>query len=272
MQLTNPSPTPDHHLMSATPQHAMTPDVTFEFRFGNCTDTGRVRAGNEDSHCVCTNGAVVCDGLGGHNAGEVASDIACTVIGDGIDAGPTTPELFGEAVQLANTTVYLDAQNDPRHRGMGTTAVALTRLPGDVPRVAVANTGDSRAYLYRTGDFVPVTTPHNVAQQLIDGGMDPAEAHARWDAHMLTDAIGLRPEARVDVTVVKVEPGDRFLLASDGLTDMVSEEDIAEVLWRHRDPQVCAGKLVALANERGGIDNITVVVADVVIAATGGPA
>ena len=266
MQLTDTSPTPDHHLISATP------DVTFEFRFGDCTDTGRVRAGNEDSHRVCTYGAVVCDGLGGHNAGEVASEITCTVIGDEIDRGIETPEHFGGAIQLANAAVHDDAQNNPHHRGMGTTAVALTRLPGDVPRVAVANTGDSRAFVYRTGDFITVSTPHNVARQLIDAGMDPAEALARWDAHMLTDAVGLRPEVRVDVFVMKVEPGDRFLLASDGLTDMVNEEDIAEALWRHRDPQVCAENLVALANERGGIDNITVVIADVVIAAAGSPA
>jgi len=259
MHITNPT-TNNHN------RHATAAGPAVGFRFGALTHVGRVRAANEDSHRVCTNGAVVCDGLGGHNAGEVASATAATTIGNEIDRGFETPELFGEAVRLANITVHGDAQNNPHHRGMGTTAVALAPLPGDVPRVAVANTGDSRAYLYRSGDFIPVTTPHNVAQLLIDGGMDPAEAHARWDAHMLTDAIGLLPEVRVDVTVVKVEPGDRFLLATDGLTDMVNDDDIAEALWRHRDPHVCAEHLVALANERGGTDNITVVIADVVIA------
>ena len=232
-------------------------------RFGACADVGRVRTGNEDAHRICENGAVVCDGLGGHNAGEVASDIAATVIGTEIDRGIATPEQLGEAVQLANITVYSDAQQNPHRRGMGTTAVAITPLPGDDRRVAVANSGDSGAYLYRSGDFIPVTKPHNIAQQLIDGGMDPTEANARWDAHMLTNAVGLEPEVRVDVYVVRVEPGDRFLLASDGLTDMVGPEDIAELLWRHRDPQECAGKLVELANERGGVDNISVVIADI---------
>ena len=232
--------------------------------FGAHTDVGRQRTGNEDAHRVCADGAVVCDGLGGHNAGEVASDTAATVIADEIDNCIRTPEKLGEAVQLANVTVYVDAQTKPQLRGMGTTAVAAVLLPGDVPRVAVANTGDSRAFLYRTGDFIPVTRPHNIAQDLIDGGTDPAEANSRWDGHMLTEAIGLRPEVRVDVTVVAVEPGDRFLLASDGLTDLVGHDDLAEALWRHRDPQECAQRLVDLANDRGGHDNITVVVADVV--------
>lgn len=235
-------------------------------RFGARTDVGRVRAGNEDSHRVCTNGAVVCDGLGGHQAGEVASDTAASVIATEIERGIATPEHLGEAVQMANLAVYTDAQSNPRFQGMGTTAVAIVNLPGDVPRVAVANTGDSRAFLYRSGDFIPVTTPHNVAQRFIDGGMSHAEAHALWDAHMLTEAVGLRPEVRVDVTVVKVEPGDRFLLASDGLTDLVGDDDIAELLWRHRDRDECTSRLVDLANERGGIDNITVVIADVEVA------
>ena len=252
---------------TATQQNPATDETpnnnTIRLVFGACTDVGRVRTGNEDAHRVCENGAVVCDGLGAHAAGEFASDIAATVIGTEIDRGIATPEQLGEAVQLANITVYSDAQQNPHRRGMGTTAVAITPLPGDDRRVAVANSGDSGAYLYRSGDFIPVTKPHNIAQQLIDGGMDPTEANARWDAHMLTNAVGLEPEVRVDVYVVRVEPGDRFLLASDGLTDMVGPEDIAELLWRHRDPQECAGKLVDLANERGGVDNITIVVADI---------
>ncbi|MFM7263696.1 MAG: PP2C family protein-serine/threonine phosphatase, partial [Acidimicrobiales bacterium] len=105
-------------------------------RFGARTDVGRVRAGNEDSHRVCTNGAVVCDGLGGHNAGQIASDTAAAVIAAEIERGITTPEQLAEAVQLANLAVYTDAQSNPLFQGMGTTAVAIVNLPGDVPRVA----------------------------------------------------------------------------------------------------------------------------------------
>ncbi|MEY4365312.1 MAG: hypothetical protein RLZZ305_656 [Actinomycetota bacterium] len=267
MNITNSSPTPRTETASTEARPSAAPAVTL--RFGAHTDVGRVRAANEDSHRVCTNGAVVCDGLGGHNCGEIASDIASSVIADAITAGIESPEDLGSVIQRANTAVHENAKTNPSRKEMGTTAVALVALPGDVPRVAVANCGDSRAFLYRTGDLIAASVPHNVAQRLIDNGMDPAEAHARWDAHMLTDAIGLLPEVRVDVTVVKVEPGDRFLLATDGLTDMVNDEDIAEALWRHRDPQVCAEHLVALANERGGTDNITVVIADVAPAGAG---
>ena len=271
MKLNNPSPTP--HPATTPTEVLPTRDPAVTFRFGAHTDVGRVRAGNEDSHRVCRTGAVVCDGLGGHNAGEVASHIASSVIADAITAGIESPEDFGKAIQRANTAVHDDAKNNPSRNEMGTTAVAIVALPGDAPRVAVANTGDSRAFLYRTGDLIAASVPHNVAQRLIENGVDPAEAYAQWNAGMLTEAVGMSSKVRVDVCVVAAEPGDRFLLASDGLTDLVSPEDIAEALWRHRDPQVCAENLVALANERGGVDNITAVVADVVIAnaVTAGP-
>ena len=260
----NPSLTP--HPETTSTEVLPTRDTAVTFRFGAHTDVGRVRAGNEDSHRVCRTGAVVCDGLGGHNAGEVASDIASSVIAETITVGIESPEDLGKAIQRANTAVHDDAKNNPSRSDMGTTAVALIALPGDAPRVAVANTGDSRAFLYRLGDLIAASVPHNVAQRLIENGVDPAEAYAQWNAGMLTEAVGMSSEVRVDVCVVTAEPGDRFLLASDGLTDLVSAEDIAEALWRHRDPQVCAENLVALANERGGVDNITAVVADVEIA------
>lgn len=234
-------------------------------RFGARTDTGRVRNNNEDSHVVRENGAAVCDGLGGHAAGEIASGMAAGIIGDRIGRGIETPEQLGRALSDANAAVWRAAQDDDGLHGMGTTATAVIALPGPGPRVAVANVGDSGTFLYRDGDFIRVTKPHNVAQELIDAGQLTAdEALSRFDGHMLTRAVGIRQSVEVDVYVTNVRVGDRFLLASDGLTDMVPSDDIAEALWRHRDPQQCADRLVALANERGGIDNITVVIADIV--------
>jgi len=130
-------------------------------------------------------------------------------------------------------------------------------------RVAVANVGDSRTSLYRSGDFIRVSKDHSRVQEMIDNGLiDPDEGWRHPEGNVLTRAVGLEPETEIDVFVLTVEPGDRFILCSDGLIDEVSEEDTAEALWRHRDPQECADRLVDMANAAGGHDNITVMVVD----------
>lgn len=241
-----------------------TPKTSFSFDHGACTHVGRLRQVNQDSHGTCPGVFVVADGLGGHAAGEVASELAVNVMIEGARAGVKSPEEFGELVQQANRAIFEAAANDPSLHGMGTTVTALACLPGDGDRVAVANVGDSRTSLYRAGDLIRVSKDHSLVQEMIDEGrINPDDAWRHPEGNVLTRAVGLEPATKVDVIVLSVEPRDRFLLCSDGLIDEVSEEDIAEALWRYRDPQECAEKLVDMANTNGGSDNITVIVVDV---------
>ena len=238
----------------------MTSSLRFHAR--SCTHVGQLRQVNQDAHGTAPGVFVVADGLGGHAAGEVASALAVAAILEGAAAGITDAASFGELVQEANRRVYEAAAADPSLRGMGTTVTALAVLPDG--RVAVANVGDSRTSLYRSGDFIRVSKDHSRVQQMIDDGLiDPDEGWRHPEGNVLTRAVGLEPETEIDVFVLSVEPGDRFILCSDGLIDEVSEEDTAEALWRHRDPQECADRLVDMANAAGGHDNITVMVVDV---------
>ena len=247
------------------PTHNPTARTLFRLAYGSCTDTGRVRRANEDSMGAGTDICVVSDGLGGHNAGDIASAIAVATIIKGADGGIPTPEALGALVQQANRDIYNSSAANPSQRGMATTVTALAVLPGPTPRVMVANVGDSRTSLYRTGDFIRISKDHSLVQDMIDRGeIDPDTAWRHPEGNVLTRAVGIEPMVEVDVFVLDVMPRDRFLLCSDGLIDEVSEEDTAEILWRHTDPQECAEALVARANENGGSDNITVIVVDVV--------
>lgn len=236
----------------------------FAVGHGKSTHPGMLRPANEDCMGVNTHVFVVADGLGGHNAGEVASALAVSTITEGAAGGVGSPETLGALVQQANGTIHGTAAANPSQRGMATTVVALAPLPGSPRRVAVANVGDSRCSLYRSGDFIRVSKDHSRVQDLIDEGrIDPDKGWQHPESNVLTRALGIEPMVQVDVFVVEVQPRDRFLLCTDGLIDEVSEEDTAEILWRHTNPQVCADALVARANANGGSDNITVVVVDI---------
>lgn len=235
---------------------------------GSCTDKGRVRNANEDSHSTGDRLVIVADGLGGHNAGDVASRIAVKTAIGAVPPGLEDPAAFGRHLQEANRAVWEAAAADPSLTGMGTTITAALLVPGTETKVFVANVGDSRTYIYRDGDLIQVSVDHTVAQEMVDNGeLTAEEAREHPRGHMMTRALGVEPHVKVDVFVVPVRTGDRVLLCSDGLTNEVNDEDIAEALWRHRDPQECARRLVALANDNGGHDNITAVVADVRVAA-----
>ena len=237
---------------------------TITFVHGAATHTGQLRRVNQDAFGVGDGVFVVADGLGGHNAGEVASALAVKAVLAGTADGVEGPEQFGNAVGAANRAVFDASQQDTGLHGMGTTVTAIVALPGPGGRVAVANVGDSRTSLYRAGDFIRVTKDHSRVQEMIDAGeISPDDEWGHPYGNVLTRAVGLEPHVEVDVYVITAEPRDRFLLCSDGLIDEVREEDIAEALWRHRDPQECADRLVDMANEAGGHDNITVIVVDV---------
>ena len=237
---------------------------TITFVHGAATHTGQLRRVNQDAFGVGDGVFVVADGLGGHNAGEVASALAVKAVLAGTADGVEGPEQFGNAIGAANRAVFDASQQDTGLHGMGTTVTAMVALPGPGGRVAVANVGDSRTSLYRAGDFIRVTKDHSRVQEMIDAGeISPDDEWGHPYGNVLTRAVGLEPHVEVDVYVITAEPRDRFLLCSDGLIDEVREEDIAEALWRHRDPQECADRLVDMANEAGGHDNITVIVVDV---------
>jgi PPM family protein phosphatase len=230
-------------------------------RVGASTDTGRVRELNEDAYALRADDGlfVVCDGMGGAPAGEVASRMAIDVMLQRLDAPqrisasatrcdardylPHTTRL-ADAVRSSNEFIYDRAQRDPDRAGMGTTLVGAwirQHVAG------VAHVGDSRAYLWHGDRLEPLTSDHSLAHR----------------QHVLVRALGREPDVEVDLKEVPVQAGDYVLLCSDGLTRMVSERVMAEAIVHLREPQRICDSLIAVANENGGIDNITVVVVEV---------
>lgn len=241
------------------------------------TDVGRVRTNNEDSFRIleALHLFVLSDGMGGEAHGEVASSMAvesivnyCAEATD--DSGMILDGAAGEhwaektkrlqsAVYLANSRIYESAQKNPEQRGMGAT---LTAAWFDNGRLSIAHVGDSRAYLLRGGTLLQLTSDHSlVAEQVRRGIITPQEAEASEMQSVLLRALGAHSQVEVDVDEVGIYPRDVLLLCSDGLTRMVTEPEIAGSLQAETDPTSVARKLIELANERGGIDNITVIVA-----------
>ncbi len=229
------------------------------------TDPGKVRQNNEDALLVGDGEDetlfVVADGVGGFEAGEVASSIAVDVLRD---LGPD--DSFGRAIEEANRRILAAGRGDERLSGMGTTVVAI-RFGGTrrEPVAELAHVGDSRAYLVRGGELKPVTEDHSLVAELVRSGdltRDQAAEHPQ--KNLITRALGAEDEVEVDTTMMPVEAGDRFVLCSDGLTDMVRENGVAEILaGTPEDPEKAARGLLSAALEAGGNDNITVVVIDV---------
>jgi PPM family protein phosphatase len=232
---------------------------------GAMTDMGRMRKNNEDRYLIAGRLAAVADGMGGHRAGEVASAIAMEELATLEHAGPwPTPAEAGEALRAvflaANRRIREVAAKDSEFEGMGTTLVALLE---DGDSVHLANVGDSRAYLLRNGELSQVTVDHTLVQELIDEGrLRPDEAERHPQRSIITRALGVESDVEVDLFTYKLLPGDRLLLCSDGLSGVVDEQRIRNVMLREHEPQRAAEKLVAMANEGGGPDNITVVVLD----------
>ena len=228
--------------------------------FGSRTDVGCVREHNEDSLVVKPPLYVVADGMGGHEAGEVASEIAVQVIAD---KSPSTPDgqALSAAVVAANREI-LDAARDGRGReGMGTTVTAAL-LEGE--RLVIAQVGDSRAYLLHQGKLQQLTRDHSLVADMVEAGhLTAEEARIHPSRSVITRALGSVEGTQPDLYELNVETGDRLLLCSDGLTSMVRDPQIEEILRRVQDPQRCAAQLVNEAITAGGHDNVTVVVVDV---------
>ena len=236
-----------------------------QLRSGSATDVGMVRSQNEDALLVDEPLFAVADGMGGHAAGEVASEAAIETLDVAFKRNPTLDGLV-EAVQEANRRVWHIGQSESDKRGMGTTvaAAALVDDNGE-DTLAVANVGDSRVYLLRDGDLTQITEDHSLVEELVRGGqLSPEEAQIHPQRHVVTRVLGMAPDIDVDLFPVIPYRGDRLLLASDGLFNEVADEAIAQVLRQVREPDAAAHELVAQAKTAGGADNITVIVVDVV--------
>ena len=231
------------------------------FVTGGTTDVGRVRDGNEDSYLIADSVVAVADGMGGHVAGEVASATALEPLRalDGrIFSDPTEAlTALRDAVVDANEKVSKAAEEEPSYRGMGTTLTAAL-LEGR--RLHVAHVGDSRAYLLRDGNFSQLTDDHTLVQHLIDEGqLTKEEAATHPQRSVVTRAIGVSPDVDVDAMSLELRPADQVLLCSDGLTGVVPDERIAQVLLEVDDIDTALDRLVDMANDAGGPDNITAV-------------
>lgn len=243
------------------------------------SDRGRVRPSNEDSFTVRLTASgqsalcVVADGMGGCNAGEVASDLAVSVIeadalgwleragegaGDGYDIVEDAPEALAGAVLKANRQVYESSKQDPAMAGMGTTVTAALLAAG---RLSLAHVGDSRAFLIRDGEVSQVTADHSVVAELLrNGSLTELEAERHPHRNILTRALGTDPVVAVDLWQEQLVSGDVIILCSDGVTRHVDRQDLARLTAGIVDPGLAASMIIDLANTRGGSDNLTAVV------------
>jgi serine/threonine protein phosphatase PrpC len=236
-------------------------------RSGSATDVGRVRKVNQDLPLEATNLYAVADGMGGHVGGEVAAQVAVDALLQVFRREPTRDGLL-HAFAKANSAVWQEGQTHSELRGMGTTLTAVALVGGDDGRdtLALANVGDSRAYLFSAGQIVQLTADHSLAEERMrHGEMTEEEAAVHPQRHILTRALGVSTEVEVDRWELQLRSGDRLVLCSDGLSNELTREELAEVLARVRDPHDAAHQLVEIANEHGGSDNITVVVVDVLV-------
>lgn len=248
----------------------------FRLEFAGKTDTGLVRSHNED--CIAFSPAyglaILADGMGGYSAGEVASGIAVRVLKEALEEGMVRlqsgqhefhlqrpgqiHQLMDEAIHRANSAILEAARVEPRYDGMGTTLVTAL-FHGD--SATVAHVGDSRAYRLRQGDLVQITKDHSLLQEQIDAGViSPEWAQFSPIKNLVTRAVGVGPNMEVEIHDYRIEAGDVYLLCSDGLSDMLVDQEIHEVLIKTQySLGTACDTLVRRANEHGGRDNISVI-------------
>jgi PPM family protein phosphatase len=232
-------------------------------RHAHATDPGRKRRQNEDAFVVRPPLFAIADGMGGARAGEIASALAAGALNEsGTRSGGE--DRVRELVQEANRRVHERASNDPTTTGMGTTmTVALVEPNGEI---TFGHVGDSRAYLLRGDSLEQLTDDHSLVAELVRRGeLSASDAEVHPQRSVITRALGTDPDVDVDAFTVRAEPGDIYLLCSDGLSDMVAADTIEEVLLHHRsDLDETAKALVRAANRGGGDDNITAVLFEIV--------
>ncbi|HMM55638.1 MAG TPA: Stp1/IreP family PP2C-type Ser/Thr phosphatase [Candidatus Desulfobacillus sp.] len=249
-------------------------DLGQHLRIASCTDAGRVRTHNEDAvYASAAAGlAILADGMGGYNAGEVASGMATALLGSELEKAflkspPHRLEVSGRLhahkvleteIARSNAAIYQAAQSQPQYAGMGTTLVVALFYDN---RVTVAHIGDSRLYRLRGEDLQVLTRDHSLLQEQIDSGMITAEeARLSHNRNLVTRALGVDPVVEPEIRDYDTMPGDIYLLCSDGLNDMVEEEEIALTLQAlAANLDLAATQLVEMANDCGGRDNVSVI-------------
>lgn len=239
------------------------------FEFFCLTDPGRARDNNEDSVAVDQRAAlaVLADGMGGYNAGEIASSMATSFIKS--ELGRWLTEAASNAsdtdvrramdicVDNANRAIYNAANSNPHYAGMGTTLVVAVFREG---RLLMGHIGDSRGYRLRAGHLTQITRDHSLLQEQIDAGLiTPEQAAFSANKNLVTRAVGVEDTVLLETRLHDVQPGDLYLLCSDGLSDMVPDAEIEAILDRTTELAEAGNRLVAAANEAGGRDNIAVV-------------
>jgi protein phosphatase len=233
-------------------------------RAAAASDRGRKRLRNEDAYVCNAPLFAVADGMGGAQAGELASRLAAAVLEER-GRGEHGEETVAELIREANLRIYRRALEDPSASGMGTT-VTVALLDEHAGTLAIGHVGDSRAYRIRDGELEQLTADHSLVAELIRSGqLTEEEASVHPHRAVITRALGTEPDVEVDTLTVPVVPGDLFLLCSDGLTTMVTNEDVlAAAGSADGDPEQLSPALVAAANAAGGEDNVTVVVFEVI--------
>jgi serine/threonine protein phosphatase PrpC len=228
-------------------------------RAAGVSDTGRRRRQNEDAFICEPPLFAVADGMGGARAGEIAAGLAAAALEE---AGSETRGAEGVAALIveANRRIWERSLNDPNTAGMGTTVTAAI-VDAAAGTVGIGHVGDSRAYLLRQDTFEQLTTDHSLVAELVESGvLTPEEAERHPQRSAITRALGTEPTVDVDAFTIRAEPGDLFLICSDGLSSMVADEGMASAIEEaERDPERAANALVAAANAGGGEDNITIV-------------
>src|SRR3954453_7172827 len=238
--------------------------MALALRYAARSDVGLLRDGNEDSGYAGPRLLVIADGMGGHAAGEVASSVAVTLLSslDEDSPGGDLLDQLSHAVRDANAHLRDMVRGDPALDGMGTTVTALLRAGS---RFGLVHIGDSRGYLLREGKLQQITRDHTFVQTLLDEGRITAEeADHHPQRNLITNALDGREDVELDLSVRETRAGDRYLLCSDGLSGVVSEETLRDTLAAEASTEVAVEKLVELALKGGGPDNITAIVADVV--------
>ena len=229
------------------------------------TDVGVVRSGNEDNFLLgCAQGLfIVADGMGGHAAGEVASEMAVNIVSRelgslrGLPDGEAASRLR-TAIRKANGAIFERTLAEHEKRGMGTTATVMVLFS---QRYMIGQVGDSRAYLLREGRLLQLTKDHSYVQEQVDAGLlTPEQARTHPYSNVITRCVGANEDVAPDVYFGNLERNDLVLLASDGLTGMLEDEQLAKILTTEDNPESAVNRMIADANRRGGLDNITAIV------------
>jgi len=230
----------------------------FTITYGAVTHVGQVRTSNEDSLLADNNVFMVADGMGGHNAGEVASLMAVDHLREAASGIIAETDLV-QALENANEVIYAESMTNHLHHGMGTTLAAMVVLENN--NIVVAHVGDSRVYMWHEGALSRLSKDHSYVQELVDEGIvsiEEARTHPR--RNIVTRALGIDADVEIEANTFPVTVGAWYVLCSDGLVDEISDADIAKVLARCTSPHEASQALVDAANAAGGRDNITVIV------------